>query len=200
VAHRLLSLGRGRVLPHLLREEWPADEPHHPNEAIWSVSMEVFDFAMKMELEGKAWYERRAQLTEHPGLRRILQEMAEDEGRHYETFKALKEGRGGTGSTEETQVLGSVKSFFEELVDKGAPQFPEHDLAAWKELRETEAKAEKFYREKADEATDEDSRQALELIADEERKHHLLIDNMIEFLTTPDAWLENAEWRQVKTG
>jgi rubrerythrin len=160
--------------------------------------MDVFDFAMKIELEGKAWYEQQAERTTEPGLRRILLEMAEDEARHYEVFKGLKEGRGWPETTEETRVLDSASNFFEELAKKGAPKFPEDELSAWKELRETEAKAEAFYREKAAEATDEGARKALNLIADEERKHHDLIDNMIDFLTEPIAWLENAEWRLAK--
>lgn len=160
--------------------------------------MDVFDYAMKIELDGKAFYEKRAQLTTHQGLRNILLEMAEDEQKHYEIFKEMKEGRGWDAMGEGTQILTRAKGFFEQLAEEGVPEFPADELAAWKELRETEENAEKFYREKAAEATDETSRKALNLIADEERKHHHLIDNMIEFLTRPSTWLEDAEWRNIE--
>jgi hypothetical protein len=31
-------------------------------------------------------------------------------------------------------------------------------------------------------------------LADEEKKHMILMENLIEFVSRPDTWLENAEW------
>ena len=31
-------------------------------------------------------------------------------------------------------------------------------------------------------------------IAEEEKKHAFLLENVIDFVTKPDNWLENAEW------
>lgn len=157
--------------------------------------MDVFDFAMKIELEGKAAYEKQAKATQHPGLRKILEEMAQDEQCHYEVFKRMKEQNGPTGETPLSQVLDNVKVFFEKMTVEEATAFPSAEVEAWRRLRDNELDAEAFYREKAGEATDEKTRKALEQIADEEKKHHQLIENMIDFLTEPQGWLENAEWR-----
>ena len=160
--------------------------------------MDVFEFAMKIELEGKAWYEKQAETTQNPRLRSILLEMAQDEQEHYELFKRMKDEGGFSGGTPSSDVLDKVKVFFEEMSIEEANAFPSAEVEAWKQLRDNEGNAEKFYREKAAEAKDEASRKALTLIADEERKHHHLIDNMIEFLTRPSTWLEDAEWRHIE--
>lgn len=157
--------------------------------------MDVFEFAMKIELEGKAWYEKQAETTQNPRLRSILLEMAQDEQEHYELFKRMKDEGGFSGGTPSSDVLDKVKVFFEEMSIEEANAFPSAEVEAWKQLRDNEGNAEKFYREKAAEATDEKTRAALEQIADEEHKHFQLIENMISFLTEPQGWLENAEWR-----
>lgn len=161
--------------------------------------MDIFEFAMNMELEGKTLYEDAAATSSNPGIRRILLEMAEDEAAHYELFKAMKEGQAWGGKSTKSKVLTTAKVFFEELAEKGAAEFPKDELAVWEKLRAAEQRAEEYYRKQAVDASDEASRRAWNTIADEERKHHHLIDNMIEFLERPTRWLENAEWHQMES-
>ena len=160
--------------------------------------MDVFDFAMKMELDGKAWYERQAAQTQNKVLKDLLLEMARDEEGHYALFKGLKENLAAGGSVNQTHVLVNAKNLFEKMAQEGSEVVTE-DLEVWKQLRDNEKDAEKFYREKAAEAESEGARKALELIADEEHKHTVLIDNVIEFLERPSDWLENAEWRHIES-
>ena len=53
--------------------------------------MNIFEFAMKMEEDGRAFYLENAEKTSLPGLKRILTELAEDELKHYLLFKALND-------------------------------------------------------------------------------------------------------------
>ncbi len=158
--------------------------------------MGIYEYAMQMELEGKAWYEERAAKTQHPGLRKILQAMAEDESKHYDVFKAMSENQ-QVPAVEKSAVLEQASSFFEHLSEAGAPEFDATEITLWEELRAHEEKAEQFYREKAETAASAAEKAALIEIADEEHRHAVLIDNMIDFLRQPDIWLENAEWRHM---
>ena len=54
--------------------------------------MNVFDFALKMEVDGKAYYEKLAKKTDQPGLKTIFTRLAEDEQKHYDIFQELKAG------------------------------------------------------------------------------------------------------------
>jgi rubrerythrin len=159
--------------------------------------MGIYEYAMQMELEGKAWYEERAAKTQHPGLRKILLAMAEDEDKHYQVFAAMSRNEQASMAQPST-VLEQATSFFQDLSRAGAPEFDATEITLWEELRAHEEKAEQFYREKAAAAATAEEKTALEQIAEEEHRHSILIDNMIEFLRQPEIWLENAEWRHLE--
>ncbi len=160
--------------------------------------MNVFEFAMKMELEGKEWYEKAASGTSDPTLKKILLEMAEDEQKHYDVFKAYRDGTEGTELPPTTSVLTNARSFFERMAESGPVEFSGDEIDVWRQLLENETNAEKFYLEKAAEADDDTTRKALELIATEEFRHRMLIEHMIGFLSAPKTWLESAEWHHLE--
>ena len=45
--------------------------------------MNVYDFALKMELDGKAYYQQLAGKTSLAGLKNIFLQLAADEQKHY---------------------------------------------------------------------------------------------------------------------
>lgn len=155
--------------------------------------MDVFEFAMKMELDGKAWYEKAAAQTKDSALKNILLEMARDEQMHYELFRSYRDG-GADVVMKPTKVLANAKTLFENLAAAGPAEYAGDEVAVWKELLENETNAENFYLEKAAESDDEQTKSTLEMIAAEERRHRIVIEHMVQFLTAPKTWIENAEW------
>jgi len=158
--------------------------------------MNVFEFAMKMEMDGKTFYEEHAAKVDSPELKRILLELAGDEQKHYNIFKAMRDGTAAEyDEARKTKILSEVRNVFEEL-KKAASEFAfEPDAKEiWVEAREIEKKAESFYREKANELSDEGQKHILNRIADEEHRHWVTMDNVIGFLERPKQWLEDAEW------
>ncbi len=162
--------------------------------------MNIFDFAMQMELDGKAFYEEQAARAELPELRDILLQLAADEQRHYNIFKAMKEGKSVAAEHQvQTEILESVKNVFENLKSqKKEFAFAEGSQKVWQEAQDVEKKSEDFYRQKADEVTEDEQKLFLNRIADEERKHWVTIENVIQFLDRPNHWLENAEWSNLE--
>ena len=158
--------------------------------------MSIFEFAMQMELDGKAYYEELAAKTEVPQLKKVLLEMASDEQKHYKLFKAMNEDEGGAYDTEQaTKIFASTSNVFEELKASGEQYTFGDDIRdAWISARDVEKKAEAFYLQKADEVDDADQKQTLLAIAKEELKHWTVIDHVINFLDQPGTYLENAEW------
>lgn len=158
--------------------------------------MNVFEFAMQMEADGKAFYEKHAALVDRPELKNILLEIAADEDKHYRIFEAMAKGeKAEYVESEQTTILSSVKNIFQEMKDGGAQyEFAATAKEIWAEARDVEKKAEAFYREKADEIDDEKQKQILHRIADEEHRHWVTMEHVIEFLDRPSSWLENAEW------
>jgi rubrerythrin len=155
---------------------------------------------MKMEEDGRSFYLRHAEKTSDPGLKSILIELAEDELKHYNIFKALRDDLPAEYKDDEkTTVLSSVKNVFESMKAEGK-ELPlrTNDQKLWEEAREIEKKSETFYRDQANAIDNEGQKSILSRIADEEHRHWVAVDNMVQFLSRPQQWLENAEWSNLE--
>jgi rubrerythrin len=56
----------------------------------------------------------------------------------------------------------------------------------------------KFYTEKAAEEKDPGRKNIFKALAGEEKKHLFLLENMIEFVSRPETWLEDAEFNHLE--
>ncbi len=162
--------------------------------------MNIFEFAMKMEMDGKQFYEQSAGQVDSPELKRILLELAGDEEKHYAIFRALRDGVPVEyEEAKKTRILAEVKNVFEALRAQNKDfAFPDSAKKIWVEAQKIERDSENFYREKADEVSDKHQKNILARIADEEQKHWITMENVIKFLDRPNHWLEDAEWSNLE--
>ena len=162
--------------------------------------MSVFEFAMQMEQDGKAFYEKMAENAANASVKKILLQLAQDELKHYMIFKKFSEG--DFSGLEElkasgTKVMENAKNVFQQISADQDFDFPGDVRSTWKEAQEVEKKSEDFYRLKADEEANEEIKKTLNIIADEEHKHWALIEHVLQFLDRPKQWLEDAEWNNL---
>ncbi len=155
--------------------------------------MNVFDVAMKMEIDGKAYYENLASQTDLPGLQTIFRRMAEDEQKHFEVFQAMKAGKNLPDLGEGTN-LTTTKNIFENLLRPEAVLKNVKDtLAAYKHAMDVEAESQQFYEKAAGEETDPQLKEALLKIAAEEKQHFDIMENVYHFTNAPNQYLSGAE-------
>ncbi|RME24194.1 MAG: hypothetical protein D6800_08980, partial [Candidatus Zixiibacteriota bacterium] len=135
--------------------------------------MDIFEYAMKMEEDGRNFYIEQAEKAEVPELKKLLLELADDEAKHYRIFKAMKEGHTPEHeASSQTKILATVKNIFETMKEENKDYtFPSNARDAWVHAREIEKKAEDFYREKAGEVDNDTQKDILLRIADEEHRH-----------------------------
>lgn len=155
--------------------------------------MEIFDYAMKMEKEGEAFYLILASNAMNKGLKDIFNLLAKEEAKHYQIFKAMKEEN--KIQFQELSLLSVVKSIFKTMKEENV--IFDGNLAqkeACIKAQELEKKSEEFYLEKSKQVTHNEQKIIFQKIAAEEKQHYWLLDNLIEFLKKPEIWLENAEW------
>ena len=74
--------------------------------------MNIFDQAMDIEKEGESLYRQFALEAPNTGMRTIFSRLAEQELKHYNVFRKLKNGE--TAFVAETPLLGEVKDIFDE--------------------------------------------------------------------------------------
>ncbi len=72
------------------------------------------------------------------------------------------------------------------------------DPDAYKHVVKEEEKGVKFYEEQAAQAKDEGTREMLLMIADEERKHLSIVENIYAFVESPKTYLAWGEFSNLK--
>lgn len=155
--------------------------------------MDIYDYAMQLEKDGELYYRELSGRVVNAGLKNILTMLADAEVKHYELFGKMK--RNEPVEVPDSPILDDVKNIFVKMRDEGeaiTDNGSEVDLYA--RAQQIEEKTRDFYREKAGEVADPRQKQALLRIADEEQRHFLILENIIEFVSRPFTWLENAEW------
>ena len=140
--------------------------------------MDIFEFAMKMEEDGEAYYRRMASEVKDDGLKVILSMLAEDEVKHHTILMQMK--RALVPSMAETKVLSGAKNVFQDLQGQDeAHDFGISEIDRLKKAQEIEKTSEDFYNGKAREVEIEGQRELFLQIAEEERKHYFLLENVI---------------------
>jgi len=155
--------------------------------------MNIFEFAMDKEKYSELYYRDLAQRSTNSGLRNILTMLADEEAKHYRKVEQMKSG--APEAAADTPVLGNAKKIFEKM-RKTAEKFDfgmgEADL--YRKAAKIEEESKRFYSQKAQEATDPVQKEILQKLAQEEDKHLLLVDNLREFVSRPETYLEDAEF------
>jgi rubrerythrin len=152
----------------------------------------IFEYAMQMEKEGEDYYRQLAQQTGNDGMRSILTMLADEEVKHYNTIEKIK-----TQQTQiaESEILTDAKNVFVQIKECGESfDFDINQEELYRKARDIEKKSRDFYMEKANEVTEKYQKELFLKLAVEEKKHYVLLDNIIEFISRPEQWLENAEF------
>ena len=154
--------------------------------------MDIFEYAMQMEKDGEYYYRQSAQQTTNKGLKTILTMLADEELKHCSAIKTMETDNPQMTAT---TILADAKNVFIQLKEVGEKfDLDTGQLDFYKKAREIEEKSRGFYLEKADEVEEEFQKELFIRLAEEEKKHYFLLDNIIAFISRPEQWLENAEF------
>ena len=154
--------------------------------------MNIFDFAIKMEQDGKAYYEKLAKDATLPGLQTIFASLAEDEQKHYDIFLALKGGEKKVAMADST-ALESAKNVFAAL-PKDSGDAVKDDLDSYRHAMQLEAESFRLYESAAKAEEEEGTKRLLLKIAAEEHKHFQILENVFAFANAPNQFLAWGEF------
>ena len=155
--------------------------------------MDIYKYAMQMEVDGRDFYLDMMKKTNNKGLKNILTMMADSEAKHYNVILDMQKND-KTEFSADTEVLTNVKNIFMKMKEEKDIDVDVSQAEFYKKALKTEADARKFYLERADEEEDSHRKEIFLNLAEEERKHCVLLENMIGFVSQPADWLENPEW------
>lgn len=154
--------------------------------------MKILDYALKMEADGKAYYEEMGKQAKLPGLKTIFRRLAEDEQKHYEIFEQLIAGNTALAIPEST-VLAEAKNVFAELRTENLAGVTD-SMEAYRHAMKLEAESYRLYKQAAQDEQDGATQTLLLKIAEEEQKHFNILENIYLFISAPNqhpAWAES---------
>ena len=152
----------------------------------------IFEYAVQMEKDGEDDYRQLAQKIDNNGMKTILTMLADEEVKHYNAIEKIKKQK---TQIAESAILTDAKNVFVQIKESGESfDFDINEAELYKRARDIEKKSRDFYTEKAGKVTEEYQKELFLKLADEEQKHYVLLDNIIEFVSRPEQWLENAEF------
>lgn len=155
--------------------------------------MDIFEYAMQMEKDGEDFYRQIAEKAPNTGLRTILTMLADEEVKHYKAIEKIRQGQ--SAQMTQTAILKNTRNVFARMKNKPDEFAADQEQAElYRKAQEIEKKSRQFYEEKADQTDQTDQRKLFEQLAAEEAKHYFLLGNLIDFVSRPKLWLENAEW------
>jgi rubrerythrin len=155
--------------------------------------MNVFDFAMKMEEESREHYEKLAKAARTKELRTIFNLLADSEQEHLEHLMLLKSGTDPDKA--QASTLDRIKDRIHELVGELNPESVlQSEYDGYRHALKHEEISIGIYEKLAEQ---EPSRSAAELLlqlADEERHHLEVMENIYDFVESPQTYLAWGEF------
>ncbi|HHT9110701.1 MAG TPA: ferritin-like domain-containing protein [Candidatus Brocadiaceae bacterium] len=155
--------------------------------------MDIYEYAMQMEKDGENYYRDLAKKISNKGLQNILGMLADAEVAHFDILQKIKNNK--KAQMADTSLLSDVKNIFVKMKEEGDTSgIQTTHIGLYKKAQEIEKKSQKFYLDKAGEVNEPSHKEIFLKIAEEEKKHYFILENIIDFVSRPHTWLEDAEW------
>jgi len=159
--------------------------------------MNIYQYAMKLEKDSENYYTGLMSKTDDVGLQTILKMLADEEAKHFSIVEQMEKSD-TCPELAETNILKNAKNIFVQI--KGKNLEYNFDLAQadfYRKAQEFEEKSHQHYLEMSDKVEDEAQKNLLLKLAEEEKKHMFLLENLVEFVSRTETWVENAEFNHL---
>jgi rubrerythrin len=158
--------------------------------------MNVLDFALKMEADGKAYYEKLAAESDSKELKNLFTLLAEAEQTHYDALLARKNE--AAFARVESGILEQSKNIFQRLMKMKGHDSLKVDTDGYRHAIKAEEQSIEFYQDAAEKEQTPEVRRLLQALADEERIHLNIAENIYEFVESPKFFLAWREFSNLK--
>ncbi len=155
--------------------------------------MSHLDFAIRMELEGRKYYQEQAELSSSQEIRTIFLFLANAEQQHAELL--LQRQREEEIVLKEDSDSQEMRSIFQGLAEF-KPDVPRalKQLDVYQFASEQEQKSIELYQGMLEQALDPRDKELYTFLIKQETEHLHLFEDLVILLTRPEEWVESAEF------
>lgn len=159
--------------------------------------MNIYEYAMKVEKDGEKYYRELAAKTENVGVKSILNMLADEEVKHFIVFDKMNKNQ-VVPTHSDVDIFKNTQNIFQKMQKENtSPSFTQDQIEFYKNALRSEENSYKFYMEKALMLEDGEQKEAFIRIAEEEKAHFVLLENLIEYVSAPESWVESAEFNHL---
>lgn len=160
--------------------------------------MNVFDFALKMEEDGKMFYEKLAAETVEAELKTIFSILAASEEEHRKSIETMMMDVAPVDA--DSKVLEKSRNVFEGLLEKkNAIDMLKGDPDGYRHAIKFAMAGIKLYEDLAKKESNPATSRILLMLAEEERKHLEIMENIYDFVEAPKDFLAWGEFSNIKS-
>jgi len=143
--------------------------------------MNAYQYALKVEKEGEKYYRELAERSTYSGLKMVFNILANEEVKHYKVIKDMMNDPKIDAS--KLDIILDTKTIYETLsIESDCVNFNNDEIKFYEEAIKREDGAQKFYLDKANELESENEKQIFLQLAEEEGKHTVVLQNILDFL------------------
>jgi rubrerythrin len=155
--------------------------------------MNIYEFAILMELEGEKYYTEQAEINKGNRLNTILLMLAQDERNHADILQ--KKYEVSSYEMMENDLMTEVKNVFEEAKNfkddiKAAPD----QLDFYRMALEKEKQSIDLYHKYHSEATEIETKELFEYLMNQEKEHFEILEEIVLMINKANEWVESAEF------
>jgi rubrerythrin len=151
---------------------------------------EVFEMGMDVEKNGEAYYRKAAEKVDDPGVREVMNFLADEEQKHYQTFRKLRESLPAKSTTTVTQDPENQESLYLDALVKSRLFNSEKEAERIASSMEGEVEALKtaltfekdtilFFMHMKDMTREDLGRDKIDMLIEEEHRHVVRISEEI---------------------
>ena len=169
-------------------------------------TLEAIQFAIQMEIDGKAYYQKASQETANRVGRELFDWLAGEEDKHRQRFEdiynIIKKQRAWPEVNIQPHKGDILKTLFSEAMRSVGSNVKaaSTELDTIDKAMEMENKTEKFYSSRGGKAVYDAEKKLYTALAAEERGHFLALVDYREYLVDPAGWFRKAEHHSLDGG
>ena len=159
--------------------------------------MNFFEFALELEKKTIESYRSLAEKCEsNEGVKNILLMLADDHEKHAKILEEMQNN--AAVEMEETEAFREARELFSNMQEDKTPFSCEIDqLKLYEDARVLVQKKLQLYLDIVEKMDTEENKTLVKKMAEEEKKQAVVLGHIIEMVSRPQSWLEDAEFHHL---
>jgi rubrerythrin len=151
--------------------------------------MDILEFAINMELEGSKYYKEQAESYKDSDLYEIFLKLADDEEKHAQIIRDIKDGRALSIKSNESNQAASI--FMDKSKKISEITFSPEQLDVYRFALGKEEESIELYKELMQKSENKD---IYKMLIEEETWHYKVMSSLVQLMENPKQWTESAEF------